>query len=557
MMSGPKQRPTVGIWTDWPTEVGWRREGVTRLLGFIIEGAAARGTARFRICVSAENLASAREMLERLVAQEGVDWTLHVNRGVADGIAGAAGQSPMASKQAEAPPAGPPAAVMRWLLLPIGAALMALQLLRTLLRPLWRVLWRNGLSGMPGLARAILQGWRNPAIGASYLADRLDHCAISGGHSLAGWLRHWATEHSVESVPAAALTLDDAVAVPVSADGWLVLMPHFSSAAALAGPIATIFPDAAPLAFPLAWQPADWEPGGWLDRWQHQVMATLAVSSAVVVFSEHVVEAQLAPHFPIAREKIRTIRHAPPDLQPHLPFLPADRRRTPESRASAAALLRSHAAARGWTYLRDFPFEHVDYLAVSSVDQPTKNLTLTAEALRRLVRQDFLPTKLLTTARVDPDNPSPFMQIIRQERLGLDIQCMPDLPNDVHAAFYHAAALTIHPAFFEGGTFPFPFPESVSVGTPCLMARGPHTWELAAQVPQAADWLFDPYNPGELTRLIKDALRKRDNLLDRQLLACGVLCRRGWSDVAEAYVAAALGAESFRTQDCDRRRQVS
>ena len=34
---------TLGIWTEWPPDIPWANQGMTRLLGFLIEGAASRG----------------------------------------------------------------------------------------------------------------------------------------------------------------------------------------------------------------------------------------------------------------------------------------------------------------------------------------------------------------------------------------------------------------------------------------------------------------------------------------------------------------------------------
>ena len=171
--------------------------------------------------------------------------------------------------------------------------------------------------------------------------------------------------------------------------------------------------------------------------------------------------------------------HAQPDLRPHLPFLPADGNRTTFSRNKAATLLRNQAEARGWRHLVDFPFEHVDYVVVSTQDRQTKNVVTVVDAVAQLLRHEALDLKLLMTTPIHVGATwTPLPGRIASDGLDLDVLSLPDLPRDVHAALYHGASLAIHASFYEGGQAPFPFHEAVSVGTPCLIADGPHTREF-------------------------------------------------------------------------------
>ena len=117
---------------------------------------------------------------------------------------------------------------------------------------------------------------------------------------------------------------------------------------------------------------------------------------------------------------------------------------------------------------------------------------------------------------------------------------MHNLPREVHAALFHAAAVTVHASFFEGIIGCLPFYESVSVGTPCLFARGPHTSELLATEPELARFTFDPYDTDGLCRLIKQTIDKRDSVLKVQAGVYARLRSRTWADTADGYVAAAL-----------------
>ena len=80
----PRDR-VVGVWTQWRLPFHWEAEGLTRLLGFLIEGGAERGDVRFAVVVSAAHLPYARAALSKLSAQEGVHWTLHTAEVCSDG----------------------------------------------------------------------------------------------------------------------------------------------------------------------------------------------------------------------------------------------------------------------------------------------------------------------------------------------------------------------------------------------------------------------------------------------------------------------------------------
>ena len=146
------------------------------------------------------------------------------------------------------------------------------------------------------------------------------------------------------------------------------------------------------------------------------------------------------------------------------------------SRYTAATLLRTHARARGWRHLADFPFEHLDYVVVSTQDRQTKNVVTVVDAVAQLLRHEALNLKLLMTTPIHVGATwTPLPGRIASDGLDLDVLSLPDLPRDVHAALYHGASVAVHASFYEGGQAPFPFHEAVSVGTPCLIADGPHT----------------------------------------------------------------------------------
>lgn len=417
-------RIPVGVWTEWPAGARWANEGMTRLLGFMIEGVATGETFLFKIVLPESIAAEARADFASLKAVEGRDYSIH---------------SPATGTVGEA--------------------------------------------DFEGLAR---------------FANRA-----------------------------------------VDVEGWIVLFPYFRHALLLDAPVATIFPDGIPVVFPVPDQGA-WGANGYHVRWRDHVQALLDGSNRVVTFSEHVAHDQAHLIFGVPTAKIRVVPHAAPDLAHLLPFM-IDRARTETSRLAAAELLRAHARERGWTTLQDYPFEEASYIAVSTQDRVTKNIRLVAEAVRGLVRDERIDLKLLMTAPLHwGASWTPLPKLLENEQLMGDVVSMTDLPRDVHAAFFHCAAMAVHPSIFEGGLGPFPFYEAVSVGVPCLVADGPHVRELVKQQPALAPFVFDPNDVATLSRLIVETLRSPAAAVGTQEAILASLRCYGWAQVASAYANAAI-----------------
>jgi hypothetical protein len=474
----------IGIWSEFPAPLSWQAEGIMRLVGMLIEGAAACDDATICVVVSPANEVLARAAFRTLAATEERHWRICV----------------VGLTEPDGPAAAPAS---------MAAAGPAPNLLRRLLRPAWRWLWRT-------ILRDLHHGWHRRRRARTMPPAPASAEAIPAPPPPPPW------SPDVEGVAAA-----------VGADGWLVLMPHFTLSQRLPGRRVVLFPDAIPVDFPSGWPEACWQADGLWAVWDSRVRATLATADAVITFSEHVARRHLVDRFGVPRARIHPIHHAAEDRRSVLSCLPPDRRRTLASRAAAAAMLRRHAAERGWWGLADYPFEHVDIIMVSTQDRPNKNLRLAAEAVLELIREARMGIRLVTAS--GQGNPgSPFQRFVRERRLGPDALLLHDLPPDIHAALYHCAALTIHPAFFEGGTFPFP--ESVSLGTPCLAALGPHTEDLLSAEPEIARYLFDPYDAAGLARLIRAGLAARDEMLTAQLAIHARLARRSVGAVARDYI---------------------
>jgi glycosyltransferase involved in cell wall biosynthesis len=417
-------RVPVGIWAQWPRGARWSNEGMTRLVGFLIEGIAKEGTFMFRLVLPDWIRDEAEQDLQSLEAVAGRDYTLHSPRD-------------------------------------------------------------------------------------------------------AGW--------EAEDFP----QLVEYANAEVPVEGWLSIFPTFDFAAGLEKPLAVIFPDAIPKTFH-EYSDLAWGPVGNHFEWERKVRGLVTRADRLVTFSEHVRDEHVGRLFDIPASKVSVVPHAQPDLAPALPFV-HNRTRTAKSLRKAGDLLRAHARQRGWGYLQDYPFEQAPYVAVSTQDRVTKNVRLIVDAALRATRKERRDLKIFSTAPLHfGADWTPLPSYIEQHLALRDIVSVPDLPRVEHAAFYHCAEVAVHASIFEGGHAPFPFSEAVSVGTPCLMANGPHVAELVASEPNLAPFVFDPNDADGLAALIGDTIDRREEVLAVQREVFERVRRRSWADVAAAYARAAV-----------------
>jgi glycosyltransferase involved in cell wall biosynthesis len=434
------RRPRVGIWSELPPGSRWANEGIQRIIGFFIEGAAAARSYYLVVCVPTGMAETVREDLRELHAVEFENW------------------------EVVEPPEG------------------------------FSINFSDAAQRLAGELGVSQEGARQ---------------AI------------FANQH-------------------VDVEAWIISFPHFTGALLLDAPRATLLPDAIPFDFPVGWGDAFWRASEGWPLWRKSAGLALRLSDSIVAHSEHVGQRHGVELLSCDPERIVINPHPPPDLSPLLP--PIGRQGPGQaSRAYAGLLLRDHARERGWSYLQDFNFEEAPYVVVSTQDRPTKNLIAAADAVRMLNRDRQLNLKMLTTARIQFGADWTLLpQMIQDERMEGDVVSLHDLPRRQHAALYHCAALTIHPSFYEGIVGTLTFFESVSLHTPCLMARGPHVEELLKIEPSLEPWVFDPYDHQELSEMILKALAQRGPLLELQREVFKRMSRRGWDVAADVYCQAAL-----------------
>jgi glycosyltransferase involved in cell wall biosynthesis len=73
----PADRVPIGIWWELPPGARWTNEGVSRVVGFLIEGAADNRRYRFHLVVRRGIAQEVRDDLKQLAAVEGEDWMVH------------------------------------------------------------------------------------------------------------------------------------------------------------------------------------------------------------------------------------------------------------------------------------------------------------------------------------------------------------------------------------------------------------------------------------------------------------------------------------------------
>lgn len=313
-------------------------------------------------------------------------------------------------------------------------------------------------------------------------------------------------------------------------EAWLVPMPAWSTATRLGRPLVVVVPDIVYLDFPTLFPAV-------AVRVLHQEIERLVPSAAAVVsYDEYVQSAHVVEGLGIDAARTRVIRNAP--MRPTTPDVAA------ASRSAAAAVLARHFAdavpaardavvrARN-AWLAEFPFSEVPFLFVSSQIRPHKNYENLIEAYLIVLRRFDVPVKLFYTGRMT-DAPPSMRELIERERVGQDVVSVPHLPPRVLDAFYRLAALSVVPTLFEGG-FPFPFTESMSVGTPVVMSSIPVT---RREVPEAlvSRMLFDPFRPEDMARVIAWGVEHAGELAALQKPLYDRLNARTWEGVASEYV---------------------
>lgn len=298
-------------------------------------------------------------------------------------------------------------------------------------------------------------------------------------------------------------------------------------------PLVVAVPDTVYVDFPTAF------PVDWIKTTDDRIRKLTQAAAATISYSDYVRDSHVVEHLRVPRERTFVIPHAHGDAG-DLAATDAQSLTRDEAWRIARQYLQHEFRAKMVShepaevdYVSDFPFHEVDYIFVSSQIRPHKNLLNVIAAFEILLRRKYLNIKLVTTGTFAGQE-SEISELLQSRLLQWDVISLPQLPPRVHAAFYRLAKLTVVSTLFEGG-FPFPFSESLGVGTPVVMSSIPVTRELMPHALQE-QMLFDPYNPDDIARRIEYGMTHSEELLDAQKPFYKSLRKRTWGHVVDEYV---------------------
>ena len=195
-----------------------------------------------------------------------------------------------------------------------------------------------------------------------------------------------------------------------------------------------------------------------------------------ITYSDFVRDEHLVGGLGVPGPKISVVRHGRVSLSEYLQLGGA--RPSPELRREIALNIVdvNQNALRGsglpWTML---DFDKARYLFYSSQMRHHKNIFLLIKVVEELNRKDKIDIRLILTANLYESDR--IVQYVNDRGLNDIILSAHDIPSKLLAAMASLATLAITPTLFEGG-FPFTFCEAYSVGTPSIISNIPVVREV-------------------------------------------------------------------------------
>ena len=254
-----------------------------------------------------------------------------------------------------------------------------------------------------------------------------------------------------------------------------------------------------------------------------------------VTYSDDVKQRVLVNHFNVDPSRINVVPHGTNRLD-HLIKVSG----FPDEDAATDALSAVHlrfAFSKAFQNATAFWYasEHAGFLFYASQFRPNKNVLTLLRAYEYLVTEKRLPYRLVLTG--DANQAAAIKSFIYEKQLDDNVFFVRGLTEVELASCYRLATLSVNPSLAEGG-MPFTFTESVSVGTPVVMADIAVTREILTDERVAEATLFDPYDFRALARKIEVALDQKDELLKLQTeFYHRRLIGRSYRDVVEETIA--------------------
>ncbi|MDH7784881.1 glycosyltransferase involved in cell wall biosynthesis [Ochrobactrum sp. 19YEA23] len=252
-------------------------------------------------------------------------------------------------------------------------------------------------------------------------------------------------------------------------------------------------------------------------------------------YSEAVGHGALSKRFDVDQKNIHVIPHAPINLSKFITVIGTLDDEMARNKFTTN-LIHGHRNAKwsGDQYLSNFDFSDTQFIFYASQFRPNKNIMNLVKAFEIVLRKRHKYIKLIMTGNWE--HAPEVLEYIKKKRLTRDILTAYNASDEVLAALYAKARLSVNPTLYEGG-FPFTFAEGMSVGTPSLMSRIPQVTDVI-QGRLAATMLFDPYSIDDIASKIEYGLDHRGALFDLQTPLYNEMRNRTWSDVAEDHIKA-------------------
>lgn len=278
------------------------------------------------------------------------------------------------------------------------------------------------------------------------------------------------------------------------------------------------------------------------ERTLEAIVSTAGAADHFVCYSEYVAESHLMGALGIERRRVSVLRHGRPRLDSYLSTDKGSELHR-DMRVRARETLRRYAKTTG----RDDALiamceqQAVPYAFYASQWRPHKNMLALVKAVEKINRHGCCSIRLVLTANLEVH--SPLRAYIHERGLQGLVVGAHDVPSEVLASLYALARVVVNPTLFEGG-FPFTFAEGFSVGTPSIMSDIPATREVIdAIVPEVANQiLFDPYDLNIMSEKIEWALGNRDHLMTVEQRLYDSLPE--WEAVAPHYLDAIIGTQT-------------
>lgn len=262
---------------------------------------------------------------------------------------------------------------------------------------------------------------------------------------------------------------------------------------------------------------------------------TVNNASDFITYSKYTRDNHLVSKFGISTENIKVINHGRVSMLSYLKYGNSQENNKEKIRERSIEILRNYISTKHWASgnWQNFDLRRDKFIFYPSQYRPYKNIFQLVKLVKSLNFDHGIPIRLILTANIF-DNEDVKNYIVNNNLNYIIMQAY-DVNSETLAALYALSTISINPTLFEGG-FPFTFCEAYSVGTPSLMSKIPVVSEI---ILERAPWLanvmlFDPYDLDDLIDKAINAISNREALFDQQKILFDSFPT--WEQIAEQYI---------------------